>query len=302
VAREEDADERQERLRSAGSWLRTQRELRGWNGSDLARRLDLNQVRISAYERGQYEVPSNIAEAIAVEFDMPVIEVRRNLGLWVPSDSDLNRLQHYADPEALADEALLGELIRRYQKRSDREVLDVWPRRSEVPRELWDRLILGARSDIFLAGYTNYFFWTERPNFSDVLRRKAQEGVRVRILVGDPDGEVTRRRELVENAPLTIRTRIGITLDELAKLGQVPGLEVKISEVNAEAHVSRSIFQFDREVLVCEHIAERLGHGSLTYHLRRMATDGPFDQYVAHADHLWRGARDWKPSAARGDA
>jgi len=160
-----------------------------------------------------------------------------------------------------------------------------------VPGELWERLISEASSEIFLGDYTNYFFWTERPRFSETLKNKAESGVRVRILVGDPEHEVTRRREQVENAPLTVSTRIRITLDELDKLGPVPGIEVKFSNVNAEAHVSRSIFGFDQEAPVCEHIAERLGHGSLTFHLRRMQKDGPFDQYMAHAEHLWEGGR-----------
>jgi hypothetical protein len=107
--------------------------------------------------------------------------------------------------------------------------------------------------------------------------------------LGNPDGDVTRRRERLENAPLALSARINLTLDELAKLGPVPGLEVRYSETNAEAHVSRSIFRFDREALVCEHIAERLGHGSLTFYLRRLQDYGPFDQYMAHIEHLWDG-------------
>jgi transcriptional regulator with XRE-family HTH domain len=296
MSKEEDQQERQERLRQAGAWLRTQRETRGWSGSDLARQLEVNQVRVSAYERGQYEVPNPIAENIAAAFDLPLLEVRRHLGLWVPSEADLHQLQQHADPARLPDDVLITELIRRYQKRSDREILDVFPRRSNVPGELWDRLIAGAKSDITLGGYTNYFFWTERPHFSETLREKAEAGVRVRILLGNPDGEVTRRRERIESAPLTLNTRIHITLDELATLGPVPGIEVKYSDANAEAHVSRSIFRFDREALVCEHIAERLGHGSLTFHLRRLHDDGPFDQYVAHLEHLWDGGTPVHPT------
>lgn len=290
---EEDPEARKERLRSAGSWLRTERENRGWSGSDLARLLGVNQVRISAYERGQYEVSSALADALADVFGLPVIEVRRQLGLWVPSDAELDQLQQYVDPAHLTDSALIGELVRRYQNRSDQEVTEVYPKRSNVPRELWEQLVGCAKSEISLGGYTNYFFWMEIPDFGEKLRKKAAAGVRVRILVGDPDGEVTHRREQVENAPLALSTRIRITLDELSKLGPVAGIEVRFSEANAEAHVSRSIFRFDCEALVAEHIAERLGHGSLTFHLHRRQTDGPFDQYIAHFEHLWSGGKPW---------
>lgn len=293
VADDDDQPDRRERLRAAGSWLRTERENRGWSGSDLARRLGVNQVRVSAYERGQYEVPTAVVEGIASAFDLPVVEVRARLGLWVPSDAELRELHEYADPTRLADDVLIGELVRRYRNRTDREIVEVFPQRSNVPRDLWNRLITDAKSAITLGGYTNYFFWTELSGFSETLATRAADGVRVRILVGDPEGAVTQRREQIENAPLALRTRIGITLDELSKLGPVPGIEVRISDANAEAHVSRSIFQFDREAVICEHIAERLGHGSLTFHLRRMQDGGPFDQYAAHLEHLWDGGRPW---------
>lgn len=297
MAKDEDTT-RQERLREAGAWLRNQRELRGWSGTDLARKLDVNQVRISSYERGQYEVPSDLAEAVAEAYDLPVIAVRRNLGLWTPSDTDLHELQAHADPSRLTDDSLISELIRRYRQRTDREIVGVYSKRSEVPDELWNRLFNTARSEIFLGGYTNYFFWTERTDFNDFLRDRAAAGVRIRVLVGDPDGAVTLNREQVENVPFTVSTRIRITLDELNKLGPTPGIEVRLSDVNAEAHVSRSIFVFDREALVCEHIAERLGHGSLTFHIRKLQDNGPYDQYKAHLDHLWEGAHSWSSQPA----
>jgi len=294
MATEEEAAERTERLQAAGAWLRTQREARGWTGSEFARRLGILQVRVSAYERGQYEVPPSAAEKIAETIDVPLIEVRRHLGLWVPSDADLRRLERFVDPARVSDDALISELVRRYQQRSDREVVDIYPTRAQVPSGVWDRLVGEAESEIILGGYTNYFFWTERPRFAETLKAKAAAGARIRILLGDPDGEVTRRRELVENAQLTLATRINITLGELTRLGPVDGLEVRFSGANAEAHVSRSIFLFDHESLVCEHIAERLGHGSLTFHFRRAQDDGPFDQYLAHFEHLWSGGRSWQ--------
>jgi transcriptional regulator with XRE-family HTH domain len=296
MASDEEPHERQQRLRSAGAWLRSQREARGWTGTDLAKKLGVNQVRVSSYERGQYEVPDAVAEALAEVLDLPLLDVRHNLGLWIPSESDLEELRQRADPTTLPDDRLVGELIRRFQSRSDREIVEVFPQRSDVPRDLWERLITSARSEIALGGYTNYFFWTELTRFSDTLRAKAEAGVRIRVLVGDPASQVTHRREEVEKAQLSLATRIGITLEELTKLGDVPGLEVRLSDVNAEAHVSRSVFRFDRELLVSEHIADKLGHGSLTFHIRRLQDNGPFAQYTEHFEHLWNGARPWSPT------
>jgi transcriptional regulator with XRE-family HTH domain len=292
---DDDTQDRQQRLQAAGAWLKSQREARGWSGSDLARRVGLNQSRVSAYERGQYEVSNEAAEQIATTLEIPLIETRRQLGLWTPSKHDLNGYARYVDPKQISDDVLLDELNRRYQQHTDREIIDVYPTRSRVPGDLWDQIIADAHQEILLGGYTNYFFWTERPNFAETIREKAESGVNVRILLGDPDGEVTRRRQEIERAQLSLATRINITLEELQRLGPLPGLEVRLSEINAEAHVSRSIFVFDHESLVSEHIADRLGHGSLTFHLHRKQTGGAFDQYKAHFDHLWTGGREWRP-------
>lgn len=295
---EDEAQDRQQRLQAAGVWLKNQREARGWSGSDLARRLGLNQTRVSAYERGQYEVSNEAAEQIAATLEIPLIETRRQLGLWTPNTRDLSGYARYVDPTQISDDVLIGEVVRRYQQNSAREIIDVYPTRSRVPGDLWDQLIHDAQTEILLGGYTNYFFWTERPNFAETIREKAESGVNVRVLLGDPEGTVTQRRQEIERAQLDLTTRINITLDELGKLGQLPGLEVRFSNINAEAHVSRSIFTFDQESLVSEHIADRLGHGSLTFHLRRKQDGGAFDQYKAHFDHLWAGGRAWQPPAS----
>ncbi|MFJ7248922.1 hypothetical protein ACIQWA_30885 [Kitasatospora sp. NPDC098652] len=80
----------------------------------------------------------------------------------------------------------------------DREVLAVYPYRSACPRSVWAQLIAEARSEVFLAGYTNYFAWLEQPELLQTLRRKVESGCRIRFLLGDPDSDTTREREQIE--------------------------------------------------------------------------------------------------------
>ncbi|MFE4399465.1 XRE family transcriptional regulator, partial [Kitasatospora sp. NPDC056808] len=80
----------------------------------------------------------------------------------------------------------------------DRELVQSYPYRSACPSTVWADLIDSADEELFFAGYTNYFLWTQVPAFADTLRRKAAEGCRVRFLLGDPEGQVTRQREVVE--------------------------------------------------------------------------------------------------------
>ncbi|MFI6901080.1 hypothetical protein ACIBKY_07460 [Nonomuraea sp. NPDC050394] len=137
-------------------------------------------------------------------------------------------------------------------------MLTVYPYRSACPKSIWRNLINAARNEIVFAGYTNYFLWLEHPNLAKVLTRKAQQGCKVRFLVGDPESDVTRRREDVENVPLTVSTRIRITLSEIEQLRDVPGAEARYGD----EHIAMSVFRFDAEMLVTPHLAKLVGHDS----------------------------------------
>jgi hypothetical protein len=215
----------------------------------------------------------------------------KTVGRWLAQDSRIPHPRHrYAAAEALgADpEMLWPDGIRRNIKTGpDREIVAAYPRRTDCPKTVWRSLISGATRDITLAGYTNYFLWLELPNLRAVLRRKAENGCRVRFLLGDPDSETTLHREMLEDVPLTVSTRIRITLDELAKLGTVPAIEARYSD----EHVAMSVFVFDDDLLVTTHLAHLVGHDSPMLHLQRVMDGGLYDRYAYHVAELWRAGR-----------
>ncbi|WP_371515320.1 DUF5919 domain-containing protein [Kitasatospora sp. NBC_01300] len=170
----------------------------------------------------------------------------------------------------------------------DREVFAVYPYRSACPQAVWAQLIAEARSDVFLAGYTNYFVWLEQPALLQTLRRKAESGCRVRFLLGDPDSDTTRQREQVEDVALTVSTRIRVTLENLAKLSGTEGFEARFSAPDdGPNHVGLSVFRFDEHALVTPHLARAVGHDSPLMHLRRSGENGMFDRFAEHVEELW---------------
>lgn len=170
----------------------------------------------------------------------------------------------------------------------DREIVSAYPHRSFIPRALWRDLIGGAKTELLFAGYTNYFLWLDLPNLRAALRKRAEAGVSIRFLVGDPESPVTTERERIEGVPLTVTTRIQVTLDELGKLSQAaPGVTGRFSD----RHIALSVFRFDSDMLVCTHLADQMGHDSPTMHLRRRQDGGLFDRYAAHVEHLWADGR-----------
>lgn len=229
----------------------------------------------------------------------------KTVSRWV---SDSGRIPHPRHRAAAAeklrvDEAMLWPLAVREALKTghDREVVTVYPYRSAVPRSLWRDLLGGATRQLTFGGYTNYFLWLEINNFRLAMRRKADHGALVRFLVGDPDSEVTRARERIEGVPLTVSTRIRVTLDELAKLHAVaPAVQARFSD----RHIALSVFTFDDDMLVSIHVGDLLGHDSPTLHLRRREDDGLYDRFAGHVTSLWNAGRPVWPEepAPAGDA
>ncbi|MFI8102782.1 hypothetical protein [Streptomyces sp. NPDC086023] len=180
----------------------------------------------------------------------------------------------------------------------DREIVQVFPYRSAAPAALWRGLITKTQRDMVFAGYTNYFLWLEQANLGSALRQKARAGCRVRFLVGDPSSQVTADREVEEGVPLTLSTRISVTLAELEKLRDVAPIEGRFET----GHVNLSVFRFDDEMIVTPILARRVGHDSPMMHLRRCQPDGMFDRFAAHVQELWSRGRDIQEVRADGTA
>jgi Domain of unknown function (DUF5919) len=145
-----------------------------------------------------------------------------------------------------------------------------------------------------LARRISYFLWIEQPNLGAALRRKAGQGCRVRFLVGDPDSDITRQRERIEAMPLTVSTRIAVTMEQLGRLRGTEGIEARFSD----RHIAMSVFAFDDDMIVTPHLADLAGHESPAFHLRRCQDDGVFDRFMMHVGALWDGGRDvWATEA-----
>lgn len=237
---------------------------------------------------------TQLAEACGVD--------AKTVGRWI---TDPNRIPHarhrWAVCEALGEEetALWPNAIRSaLTSGPDKEIVQVFPYRSAAPAGLWRSLVTKAQRELVFAGYTNYFLWLEQANLAGALRRKAQSGCRVRFLIGDPDSPVTAAREAEEDVPLTLSTRIAVTLNELAKLQDADGIEGRFET----GHVNLSVFRFDDEMIVTPILARRVGHDSPMMHLRRRQADGMFDRFSDHVEELWSRGRDIREAGHRAQA
>ncbi|MFK0045388.1 XRE family transcriptional regulator [Streptomyces sp. NPDC090741] len=226
----------------------------------------------------------------------------KTVGRWITEPNRVPHARHrWVACEALGEEetALWPNAIRSaLGSGPDREIVQVFPYRSAAPASLWRSLVTKTQRDLLFAGYTNYFLWLEQANLAGALRRKAENGCRVRFLIGDPDSPVTAAREAEEGVPLTLSTRIAVTLNELEKLRDVSTIEGRFET----GHVNLSVFRFDDEMIVTPILARRVGHDSPMMHLRRRQADGMFDRFAAHVEELWSRGREIREVRSDGEA
>ncbi|MFC6600429.1 DUF5919 domain-containing protein [Kitasatospora paranensis] len=215
----------------------------------------------------------------------------KTIGRWVSNPARVPHARHRAAASRALDEeeTVLWPAVQTLVKSGpDRELVQLYPYRSAAPTSLWAQLIRRAESDLVFAGYTNYFLWLEQARLGEVLRRKAASGCRIRFILGDPASTVTRQRESEEAVPLTLSTRIEVTLAELRKLRDVPNIEARFET----GHAPLSVFRFDSDMIVTPLLPGRVGHDAPMMHLRRAQDNGVFDRYLDHVEGLWGRGRD----------
>ena len=88
------------------------------------------------------------------------------------------------------------------------EVVRFYPRRAEIPREMWERLLREAGHRIDILVYAGLFFPEQMPTLATTLCDKVAEGVEVRLLMARPDGEQVARRGEEEGIGDVVQGRV----------------------------------------------------------------------------------------------
>jgi transcriptional regulator with XRE-family HTH domain len=171
------------------------------------------------------------------------------------------------------------------------ELVNIWPRRSDVPAHLWDELLRRAERSVDLLAFAGLFLTEEHPQWLPTLRAKAEDGVRVRVLLGDPDGRQLAARDEEQVIGGAVAGRVSPVLTTYQQLADVAAVRLH------DTPLYNSIYRFDDEVLVNVHVYGLLAAHTPTLHLRRV--DGAyFHTYVESFERVWSSARPFEPAAA----
>ena len=163
------------------------------------------------------------------------------------------------------------------------EVERVWPARSSISTETWHVLFSRATKRLDILVYAGAFL-IETLDLADVLAWKASRGMRVRVLVGDPDSDAVRiRAEELSTAWLPERCR-----STLNYLDNISGICLRSH--GATHYVS--LFRFDDVILANTHAYGIWACHAPVIQLRRASSGRLFDFYQQSFEHVWATARD----------
>lgn len=164
---------------------------------------------------------------------------------------------------------------------SPNEVVNLYPHRSQVPDSLWLEILLAARHEIYFTTYASLFFGEDNPEGIQILKHKANNGVKVRLTLGDPESEAAKIRAKEEGIPVPDRIRMALAY--YRPLIESENVEFRIHQTN----LYNSIYRFDDQMLINQHIYGTYGYMAPILHLRKVDGGELFPMYEKSESLIW---------------
>lgn len=165
--------------------------------------------------------------------------------------------EKYLWPDALSQDQVAAA--------SESEVVGIYPHRSDVPRETWMRLFDAATSEIGILVYAGMFL-AEDGGAQRLLMAKARAGVRVRVLLGDPDSPEVAERGHDEEIGEAMAAKVRNALVLYKPLRALGSAEVRLHRTV----LYNSIYRADNQLLVNMHVYGVPAYNAPTLHLRKI--------------------------------
>ena len=171
------------------------------------------------------------------------------------------------------------------------EVVAFYPHRADTPKRLWLELLLGAKEQIDLFANASLFLPEDNPESIDIIRHKAESGIPVRILMGDPDSPAAELRGREERLFEGLIGRIRMALAYYQPLAAVEGVTFHLHQTA----LYNSIFRYDDQMLVNQHIYGTYGYLAPILHLRRIEGADLFGTYMRSLEMVWEQSYPYQP-------
>jgi transcriptional regulator with XRE-family HTH domain len=236
------------------------------------------RLRAALLERGL--TPAALGDEIGVD--------HKTVERWLSGRVPYRRHRYAVAARLQLDETYLwpGALSKeQVAAASDSEVLAIYPHRSDVPRDVWERLFAPAEHDIGVLVYSGLAL-AEDTSVQKILAERARAGVRVRVLLGDPDSPQVAERGKDEGVGDAMAARIRNVLVLYQALRATEGTEFRLHRTV----LYNSIYRGDDQLLVNTHIYGMPASRAPVWHLRKVAGGEIASTYLESFERVWDGA------------
>jgi transcriptional regulator with XRE-family HTH domain len=237
-----------------------------------------DRLRTAMLERGV--TPADLSAALEVD--------PKSVERWIKGRTPYRRHRYavaahlgvdetYLWPDALTPDQMANA--------SESEIINIYPHRWTVPSDLWRNFFGDADREIGVLVYSGLFV-PDDAGLLRIFRKKAEAGVSVRILLGDPDSEQVADRGAAEGISESMAGKIRNAIVLYQPLREVDGIEFRLHRTV----LYNSIYQADDQLLVNTHIYSFPASQAPVLHLRRVAGGDMVTTYLESFERVWDGA------------
>ncbi|MER6828970.1 helix-turn-helix transcriptional regulator [Streptosporangium sp. NPDC000563] len=181
---------------------------------------------------------------------------------------------------------LWAEDTRRGRELSE-EIKAVYSHRWAIPADTWRKFFESAEHEIGILVYSGLFL-VEDAGLLRILTERAQAGVRVRILLGDPDSLHVAERGVDEGAGGDVMAaRVRNALAICLPLQGAEGIEIRLHGTV----LYNSIYRADDELLVNLHAYGTRASDAPVIYLKRTESDSAAAIYLDSFERIWAKAQ-----------
>ncbi|WP_188196818.1 XRE family transcriptional regulator [Nonomuraea sp. SYSU D8015] len=184
------------------------------------------------------------------------------------------------------EEAELWPEVPQGQRALNDELQAIYPHRWAVPRATWRHLFQSATCEIGILAYSGLFL-AEDTGLIRLLANKAKAGVRVRVLLGDPNAPAVAARGIDETiGPEVMAARVQNALNLYQPLTGINNAEIR----RHQTVLYNSIYRADAELLVNSHAYGTPAAQAPVMHLRVVEEQAAAATYLDSFERVWASA------------
>ncbi len=167
------------------------------------------------------------------------------------------------------------------------ELQGTYDYRSVVPHQIWANLFGSAQREIGVLVYSGLFL-AEDIELMRVLTERARSGVKIRLLLGDPDSPNVARRGAEEGIANAMSAKIRNALVLYRPLRELESVEARLHRTV----LYNSLYRADDDMLVNQHVYGLAAAHAPVLHLRRRGQSELFGTYLGSFERVWESAAE----------